>query len=131
MTLFEIFGALAMAVAALLPMPAFADSGYVDGATGYDISYPQCESALPGEHFEIAIIGVNGGKSFTENPCFARQIQWAKDGSSAPAVYINTNSAPQQYNNYEYGREAAAHAVDYANANGAADIARYWPTSKP
>ncbi|HEX6030057.1 MAG TPA: hypothetical protein VFY90_01420 [Tepidiformaceae bacterium] len=138
MTRFKVLMAFAGAVATLLPLTAIADSGYASGDYGYDISYPQCGGEFPSGDFEIGIVGVNGGKSFTDNPCFAAEIEWAKAHSTAPAVYINTNATPKRYvgagctrrdaacSSYEYGREAAAYAVNYANAHGGADVTRYW-----
>lgn len=37
---------------------------------GYDVSYPQCSGQLPSNR-AFAIVGVNGGKSFSVNPCLA------------------------------------------------------------
>lgn len=64
---------------------------------GYDISYPQCGGRLPTDP-AFAIIGVNGGRAFTENPCLgaengASQLAWA--GRDAQ-LYINTgNPGPE------------------------------------
>jgi hypothetical protein len=61
---------------------------------GSDISWPQCGSGLPaGQAF--GIVGVNGGRPGTANPCFAEQLGWASGsvgGTSQPAaaVYVNT-----------------------------------------
>lgn len=112
-------------------------SGYQAGSFGYDVSWPQCGGALPSNP-GFAIVGVTGGKSFDENPCLAQQVSWARGGQQAPSLYINTNGAPKRYTNAacgrrdevcrnrEYGREAAAWAVAYANQSGAGDITRYW-----
>ena len=57
--------------------------------SGYDISYPQCQSApLPGDS-GFAIIGVNGGRPGTEQPCLEQQLEWART-QRAMAVYVNT-----------------------------------------
>ncbi|MGO4586964.1 hypothetical protein AB4Z38_24245 [Arthrobacter sp. 2RAF6] len=61
---------------------------------GSDISWPQCGGGLPfGQAF--GIVGVNGGRPGTANPCFAEQLGWASGsagGTSQPAaaVYVNT-----------------------------------------
>lgn len=65
------------------------------GAVGYDVSTPQCGRSLP-ESGAFGIVGVNGGRAFTENPCFASEYAWAKRRPAAPGVYLNTgNPAPR------------------------------------
>ena len=63
---------------------------------GIDISHPQC-GAIPDITPAFAIIGVNGGKASTQNPCFAQQFAWANQSSGSPeqptaSVYINTGN---------------------------------------
>ena len=63
---------------------------------GYDISYPQCGSALPsGQAF--GVVGVNGGLANDANGCFGGELSWAlaSPGLRSPAqpaasLYINT-----------------------------------------
>jgi hypothetical protein len=65
------------------------------GAIGYDVSTPQCGRTLP-EIGAFGIVGVNGGRAFSLNPCFASQYEWAKRRPAASGVYINTgNPAPR------------------------------------
>ena len=60
---------------------------------GYDISYPQCGKAYP-TNVAFGIVGVNGGRVFSENPCLADQLRWG--GDAAAEVYINTgNPGPE------------------------------------
>ena len=67
-----------------------ADSPYANRAHGYDASYPQCgAAALPAADFSV--IGVNGGKSFSINPCFLRQWQ---SGLRPRAIYLNSGFNP-------------------------------------
>jgi hypothetical protein len=56
---------------------------------GYDISYPQCGAAYP-TNVAFAIVGVNGGRVFSVNPCLADELRWGGDG--AAEVYINTGN---------------------------------------
>ena len=70
---------LAVAVAALVLAGSEAlarpSVGVADGV-GYDVSYPQCGRPLPaGPAF--AIVGVNGGRPFSANPCLAEELAWA------------------------------------------------------
>jgi hypothetical protein len=56
---------------------------------GFDVSYPQCPgSAMSGS---FAIIGVTGGRAFTQNQCFGAEY----DGAlvSQKSIYMNLNAA--------------------------------------
>ena len=62
---------------------------YTSGATGYDISYPQCGGRYPTGAF--GIIGVNGGYPFVYyNPCLADEYSHTTNA----ALYINTGYDP-------------------------------------
>src|SRR5205823_13853627 len=41
-------------------------------AQGFDISFPQCGEPEPASP-AFSVVGVNGGRAFTGNPCLARQ----------------------------------------------------------
>jgi hypothetical protein len=56
---------------------------------GFDISYPQCGSPYP-QNPAFGIVGVNGGRVFSANPCLASQITWG--GGAATELYINTGN---------------------------------------
>jgi len=58
--------------------------------SGYDVSYPQCGQTLSSAFVGFAIVGLNYGRPFTQNPCFADQWQWAKT-HDAVAVYVNVS----------------------------------------
>ncbi len=103
---------------------------------GYDVSYPQCSYSMPSPPMDFVIIGVNGGKALTQNPCFGSQLQWARR-TAAPSVYLNTNAAPVTYTNpncratdywcasYYYGREAAYYALAAVSVSGP-ELLIYW-----
>ncbi|MGE0600038.1 MAG: hypothetical protein AB7J35_09780 [Dehalococcoidia bacterium] len=55
----------------------------------YDISWPQCPETVPSGEFAFAIIGLNNGRPFTTNDCFATQYSWAASEEAHPDVYIN------------------------------------------
>ncbi len=59
---------------------------YLSGQVGLDISYPNCAAPLAGTH-AFTVIGLNAGRPFTTNPCFA--LEWANSGPPR-SVYINT-----------------------------------------
>jgi len=63
---------------------------------GVDISYPQCKDALPSSQ-AFTVVGVNGGKASTANPCLAKQLLTAteaKGSDTQPKIqfYVNTGS---------------------------------------
>jgi hypothetical protein len=109
---------------------------YQPGASGYDVSWPQCVGSLPGPGFGFAVVGVNNGSAFTRNPCLKSELAWA---SSAPlvSVYINLNAPPPQDPHalngpagrcvgndtgcmaYNYGYNAAVDAYAYGVSQGA------------
>ena len=59
---------------------------YRHGAVGYDVSYPNCALRVPAGR-SFAVVGLNWGRPFTTNPCFARE--WAA-AQRPRSVYINT-----------------------------------------
>jgi LysM repeat protein len=64
----------------------FQSNPYRSGAVGYDFSYPNCDTRVPASP-TFAVIGLNLGRPFTANPCFAREWNAARRPRS---VYINT-----------------------------------------
>jgi LysM repeat protein len=58
---------------------------YDSGSAGYDVSYPGCGTAIAAAG-SFGVVGLNGGRPFTDNPCFA--AEWAVAGH--PSVYVNT-----------------------------------------
>ncbi len=61
----------------------------IEAGSGYDVSYPQCNSTLPTDG-AFNIVGINGGLVYTGNPCLESQITWA--GGAAAHFYINTGN---------------------------------------
>lgn len=61
---------------------------------GIDVSWPQCNKALPKDQ-AFGIVGVNGGLATTTNPCLKDQLVWASKsiGGTNQAkmqLYVNT-----------------------------------------
>jgi hypothetical protein len=61
-------------------------------STGFDISYPQCDSSFPiGAGF--GIVGINDGHPLSTNPCLASELGWADASLNGNAAfYMNTDS---------------------------------------
>ncbi len=91
--------------------------------TGYDVSYPQCRSTIPGKA-AFGIVGVNGGAPLTSNRCFAEQIAWAQR-TGAYAVYINTSNSGVT-DPVAYGRRLAEDAIRRERAAGVSGIGVWW-----
>jgi hypothetical protein len=72
-------------VVVIVPRPAPPQLPTVD-PVGLDVSWPQCNDELPASN-GFAIVGVNRGRTYSENDCLAAQLEWA--GREAD-VYLNT-----------------------------------------
>jgi hypothetical protein len=108
------------------------------GATGYDVSFPQCNAPLPSTSLSFAIVGATGGKPFMENPCLATQFAWATGKGRQPSLYMNLKSpvgtnaeealagprgvcqpTDEMCKGYNFGHKSAQHAVAYAKSRSA------------
>jgi len=71
---------------------------------GYDVSYPQCNQALPSATF--GIVGVNDGIVLSANPCLGTgdgpsELAWAQQATNhAPAFYANTGDPGPAYSSH-------------------------------
>jgi hypothetical protein len=61
---------------------------------GHDISWPQCPTAqggfglpLPPPTSQFVVIGLTRGLAFTENPCLASQVAWARTNGKPAHAY--------------------------------------------
>ena len=116
----------------------------VPGPLGYDISWPQCGSALPGGPFAFGIIGVTGGRAMSGNACLTDEWRWAKATTNRAGLYINVsypgsdqwpasasglsgNCAPGDLGCqlYNFGANTAVDAVQYARQSGVS-APMYW-----
>ncbi len=89
--------AAAVLTALVVGIAALLSSGGAP-TTGYDASFPQCPSSVPA-HPLFGIVGVNGGRANTANPCLRDELTWARGapGQRAPdqpalSLYINTGN---------------------------------------
>ena len=79
------------------PPPPPLPNRYPSGSSGYDVSWPQCQSrgstltkSLPNTP-TFAVVGVNDGTIGGFNSCFSSEVAWAGQGLS---VYIILQPAP-------------------------------------
>lgn len=78
---------------ALTPLPA-PTAPPVPPTAGIDVSFVQCGATLPTDR-AFAVVGVNGGRANTYNPCLPDQLAYAEalhGGTNQPVaqVYLNT-----------------------------------------
>lgn len=69
-----------------------ASSPFSTLARGYDASWPQCSAGRKPTGATYGIIGINGGKAFTLNPCFLDLMKAAPKGAG---IYLNTGFNPK------------------------------------
>jgi hypothetical protein len=144
-TQLKIAGALVVSISVVAAMGALAATDpYPTGLSGYDVSYPQCRGTTATGSF--AIVGVNGGRPFTNNSCLGAEYA-AAPKSTAPSLYINTGYAGAYRNNITAGCSALSGSVSgtsrqvqawaigcseadtsmsYAAAQGATSPAAWW-----
>jgi len=115
-------------------------------STGYDISWPQCGGAMPPSS-SVAIVGVDDGHPFSQNPCLKQEAAWAATatqraqymvvdspvGWSSPNVLKYAYHGPAgdcastdyQCQSYNWGYNAAYADVEYADSEGATS-SQWW-----
>jgi len=86
------------------PRPVVSFPNRLRAGWGIDISWPQCEQQLPAVQAGFAIVGVNGGRPFTGNACFAEQVNAAR-GQLPLSAYLNLG-APAAGDPRAYARRA-------------------------
>jgi hypothetical protein len=144
-TQFKIAAPLVVSITVIAAMGVLAATDpYPTGLAGYDVSYPQCGGTAATGSF--GIVGVNGGRPFTNNSCLGSEYA-AAPKSTAPSLYINTGYAGAYRNNITAGcsallgsvsgtsRQVQAWAIgcseaetsmNYATAQGATSVAAWW-----
>ncbi|TME11945.1 MAG: hypothetical protein E6I65_05230 [Chloroflexi bacterium] len=83
---------------------------------GYDISYPQCGGAFPANP-AFGIVGVNGGRVFSANPCLSAQIAWG--GSGSAELYANTGNPGPVLSSHWPSGQTSPRVCDAANPDTA------------
>lgn len=117
------------------------------GSVGYDISWPQCGKVYP-QGSAFGIVGVTDGKPYFDSPCLASEYAWASATPGGAGFYMNTanpgaaSNAVNWYQQkspdascapgheaacaYNYGFNAAARAVAYAQAQTGHSTGTSW-----
>jgi hypothetical protein len=138
----------AIIASATVASAAVLNDPYPAGHIGYDVSYPQCPptTAPPGD---FGIIGVNGGRPFSNNGCLAKEISDAPTTTMPPSLYLNTGysgayrrqiisscstasasvgGTSTQKEAWAIGCSEAANSMTYAFNNGASgtNVAMWW-----
>jgi hypothetical protein len=73
---------------------------------GIDVSWPQCGPlGMPSVQPGFVVVGVNDGRPFTDNPCLAQQLAYARTRTGV-AAYLNID-APRSGDAAGYGRRVA------------------------
>ena len=83
---------------------------------GYDVSYPQCARQLP-LNPAFAIVGVNGGKSFSVNPCLGDELAWG--GGATAELYANTGNPGPTLSSFWPSGQTSPRFCDAANPDTA------------
>ena len=86
---------------------------------GYDVSYPQCGRSLP-RATPFTIVGVNGGRVFSTNPCFGpgddpSQLEWAGEEAE---LYFNTGNPGPRLSRFWPSGQSEPRACDTRDEPG-------------
>jgi hypothetical protein len=89
-----------------LPHTGVKVADHLSAAWGVDVSWPQCGPlGMPAVQPGFVVVGINGGKPFTDNICLAREVTWAQSRTGV-AAYLNID-APRSGDPAAYGRKVA------------------------
>jgi hypothetical protein len=124
-----VFVGMVLAVVTLGVQGAFASSVYATGSLGVDVSYPNCQTAIP--KVDFGIVGVTDGLVYSHNLCVSAEASHFSDLS----LYINTGLNASKSSSYyvaaqqgcggnaycaayHYGYNAGKDALAYARSQG-------------
>lgn len=105
------------------PQGPACDSGAfeVEPTAGYDISYPQCGGPFPASP-AFGIVGVNGGRVFSPNPCLGTgavmaELAWA--GGTSVQLYANTGNPGPALSTHWPNGQTSPRACNTGTSQGA------------
>lgn len=88
------------------PVNAVRTAEQLSAGWGIDVSWPQCGPlGMPAVQPGFVVVGINGGKPFTDNACLAREVAYARTRTGV-AAYLNID-APRSGDPTAYGRKVA------------------------
>ena len=88
------------------PVDAVRTAEQLSAGWGIDVSWPQCGPlGMPAVQPGFVVVGINGGKPFTDNACLAREVAYARTRTGV-AAYLNID-APRSGDPTAYGRKVA------------------------
>ena len=91
---------------AAVPHTGMQVADHLSAGWGVDVSWPQCGPlGMPVVQPGFVVVGVNGGRPFTDNTCLARELAWARTRTGV-AAYLNID-APHSGDPVAYGRNVA------------------------
>lgn len=93
-------------VAPAPPRPVVTFPTSLTAGWGIDVSWPQCGQPLPAVADGFAVVGVNGGRPMTANPCLRGQLD-ALRGHLPVAFYLNLSAPPAGMDPVAYGTKIA------------------------
>ena len=91
---------------AAVPHTGVQVADHLSAGWGVDVSWPQCGPlGMPVVQPGFVVVGINGGRPFTDNTCLARELAWART-RTAVSAYLNID-APRSGDPTSYGRKVA------------------------
>src|SRR3954465_1274803 len=121
---------------AAAPVSAVKTATHLSAGWGVDISWPQCGPlGMPAVQPGFAIVGINGGRPFTDNVCLSREVSYAKTRTGV-AAYLNLD-APRSGDASAYGAKVALDGLARAQRAGLqvpvlwldVEVLNHWSTS--
>jgi hypothetical protein len=109
---------------------------HLSAGWGVDLSWPQCGPlGMPAVQPGFVVVGINGGRPFTDNVCLSREVAYAKTRTGI-AAYLNLD-APHSGDASAYGRKVALDGLARAQRAGLqvpvmwldVEVLNHWSTS--
>src|SRR3954451_12626975 len=109
---------------------------HLSAGWGVDISWPQCGPlGMPAVQPGFVIVGINGGRPFTDNVCLSREVSYAKTRTGV-AAYLNID-APRSGDASAYGAKVALDGLARVQRDGLrlpvlwldVEVLNHWSTS--